>query len=124
MSDCGVCLTGYTGDAEESDFCDPRIVTARKSHECGECGRPIHKGEKYERTAGANAGRFWHFKSCLVCAEIANAFFCDGRWYGILWDEMHEVILNLNTSCFDKLQTAAAKAELQRRWMKAKGLAA
>jgi hypothetical protein len=41
-----------------------------------------------------------------------------------LWPDMEEVFGKLTTSCFDKLQTPEAKAELRRRWMEWKGLSA
>jgi len=35
---------------------------------------------------------------------------------------MEKAYPKLTTSCFDKLQTSEAKAELQRRWLAWKGL--
>ncbi len=122
--DCGVCL--YSGDADGfSEFFDVTFPVARKSHKCSECGRKIVPGEKYEYTRGKFDGDFWQEKTCLICAEIADAFYCDGRMYGgMLWESMDDVMGELTTSCFDKLKTPEAKAELQRRWMVWKGLVA
>ncbi len=114
MSDCGVCLSGYDG---ESEFCHEEIRTARKLHVCSECNKRIEIGEKYEHASGKSEGDFWSEDTCLICAEIANAFYCDGRWFGgILWESMEDVFSQMTTGCLDRLETAAAKAELVRRW--------
>jgi hypothetical protein len=47
-----------------------RTVTARKEHECGDCGRPIPQGEQYHRVAGAAYGDFWTWKHCAHCAAL------------------------------------------------------
>lgn len=121
MSDCGVCLGSYDGDCE---FYSARNRIARKPHVCEECGGSIVPGQPYEYVWGKCEGIFWTAKTCLVCAEIAKAFSCNGRMHGVLWDDMHEVMGALNTSCFDRLTTPEAKAELRRRWMEWKGLVA
>jgi len=121
MSDCGVCIfSGYEGEA--NDFMSDEVRRARKPYRCCECGRNIAVGEKHEYARGASGGDFWAERTCLICSEIRKAFCCDGWIYGSLWDGMHWVMGELKTSCFDKLKTPEAKGELQRRWMKWKGL--
>lgn len=117
MSECSVCLTIDDWDGS-NEFSRVKIVKAAKEHRCSECDKIIARGEKYERVAGKFDGEMWSEKTCLVCAEIADAFYCEGRMYGgLLWESMEEVVFPvLNTACFDRLQTAAAKAELVRRW--------
>ena len=116
MNDCGICLTG----AEDcvSEFCSASTRTARKEHTCCECGKTIQSGERYERSAGKTDGDIWTFSTCLICAEIANAFYCGARYYGgILWDEMQDyAFAEMTTGCLKRLASAAAKAELMRRW--------
>lgn len=126
MSDCGVCLySDCDGYMSAYDFCEVRTPKARKEHRCCECGKTIRIGERYERYAGKYDGDFCSIVTCLICAEIADAFYCDSRLYGGgLWEGMHEIMGELKSSCFDKLQTPEAKAELQRRWMEWKGLTA
>lgn len=116
MSECGVCLTA--DDSCYTEFLKTRIRTARKIHECCECNGSIPVGQKYEYAWGKTEGELWDCKTCLVCAEIANAFYCDGRMYGgELWEQMNDYAFEqMNTGCLTKLQTAAAKAELVRRW--------
>lgn len=115
MSDCGVCLTGYDGDSE---FFRTEIRKARKPHICSECEKGIQPGEKYEHATGKSDGDLWAFDTCLVCAEIAETFYCEGRLFGgMLWEEMGEYAFeHMTTGCLDRLTTAAAKAELVRRW--------
>jgi predicted RNA-binding Zn-ribbon protein involved in translation (DUF1610 family) len=121
MSDCGVCI--YADADGYSELCDVTIRKARKPHRCSECGRQIKVGEKYEHYWGKWEGETAAIDTCIICSEIANAFYCDGRLYGGgLWDSMAYVMGELTTSCFDKLETPEAKAELRRRWMAWKGL--
>jgi len=117
MSDCGVCLSGWDGDSY-NEFCDQKIRKARKPHTCSECKKPISPGERYEHAVGKSDGDMWAFDTCLACAEIAEAFYCDGRLFGgMLWEEMRETVFpHMTTGCLDRLFTAAAKAELLRRW--------
>lgn len=127
MSDCGVCLT-FSSDGESTGYrC--AIVKAGKHWKCSECGRIIPKGSKYELASGFNDvgtqwASHWQYKTCLICAEIANAFYCNGRWHGSsLWDSLYDVSDKMTVACLNRLRTPEAKAELQRRWMKWKGLA-
>jgi hypothetical protein len=41
--------------------------TARKDHICGECGRPIAKGERYHWATGLADGRWDTFRMCGQC---------------------------------------------------------
>jgi hypothetical protein len=123
MSDCGVCIGGY-GYGECTGY-QRRIGKAGREWHCSECGCSMPKGTVYELASWFSYGSFGNAKTCLICAEIAEAFMCGARWHGgILWDSMDEVMGELTTSCFDKLKTPEAKAELQRRWMVWKGLVA
>jgi hypothetical protein len=117
MSDCGVCI--YNDDAVHVEFFRSAVRHAAKEHKCCECDKIIAKGERYEYASGKCEGEFWDAKTCLICAEIAEAFSCDGRLYGgNLWDSMGELYRDMNISCVDKLTSAAAKEELLRRWNK------
>ena len=120
MSDCGVCLSG--GDDGVCEFFSSRIVIARKSHRCDECRRTIVSGIRYEYVALKFDKSFETFNTCTQCVEIANAFYCDRRIIGSLWEDMNEIMDQLTTSCFEKLSTAEAKLYLRERWMKWKGL--
>lgn len=116
MGDCGVCLTAdFDGCCE---FFAEKICTSRKVRKCCECGKDILPKEEYERTSGKSDGEFWTASTCLICREIAEAFYCDGRMYGgVLWEQMYETAFeHMTTGCLERLQTVAAKTELMRRW--------
>jgi hypothetical protein len=124
MSDCGVCIGGYDYDGAP-EFHAVKLPKARKPHACCECKRGIPSGSVYEKTSGKYDGEFYSNRTCLVCAEIRDAFSCDGGvLIGELWQEMHEYgFEKINESCFAKLQTVKAKRYLRGRWMKWKGIA-
>jgi len=120
MSDCGVCLS-FSGDACTGYRCV--IVHAGKQWECSECECTIPKGTLYELASGFNDNSHWQTKTCLICAEIANAFYCNGRYHGgVLWDSLYGVSERLTSACLNRLKTPEAKAELQRRWIEWRGL--
>ena len=142
MSDCGVCLSSdYSACYEMIESVE--IVALESDKQCCECCRVIKAGTPLEVASwyedydedddGDDDGEELReaeesIYTCVVCAEIANAFYCggDGRIYGgDFWEAMSEADVwpNLTTSCFDKLTTPEAKAELRRRWMEWKGLA-
>lgn len=122
MTDCGVCI--YSDADGTCDFADVSVRKARKFHRCSECGRRIEIGQRYEHYWGKYDGEVSAIDTCLLCAEIAEAFYCDARMFGGgLWESMDYVMGELTTSCFDKLSTPEAKAFLRERWMKWKGLA-
>lgn len=121
MSECGVCI--YSDCDEPCEFADVSMRKARKPHKCSECGRRINPGEKYEHYWGKFDGEVSAIDTCAVCAEIADAFYCDGRLYGGgLWESMEQVMGSLTTTCFDKLTSPEAKVYLRERWMQWKGL--
>jgi hypothetical protein len=118
MSDCNACI--YTG-ADEGDppeFLKSTVVTARKDHKCCECHAVIPPKTKYERTVGKWDGDMNHYETCLPCAEIREAFCCDGWVYGQLWEDAvnGEFFEHMTTGCLEKLMTAEAKTFLIARW--------
>jgi hypothetical protein len=126
MSDCGVCISNAHRFDGPADIWESNIVKARRNYKCCECGRPIERGAKYERYDILFDGKWSHYRTCVLCAEISSAFCCDGRLFGNLWNDFDESEIwpAITTACFDRLDTPEAKAELRRRWMKWKGLIA
>lgn len=58
-------------DYELPSAYDARVVKARKSHACEECGRVIEAGEQYERASGIWDGDPPQtFKTCRHCLEL------------------------------------------------------
>lgn len=122
MSDCGVCVGSqdYDGCAE---FHSVSVSKARKEHRCEECHQVIPVGSYYQKVAGKYDGDFFSIKTCMVCAEIRNAFTCGALNYGEFWEEMRQYgFEQMTTGCLAKLETAAAKQELLRRWNAWRGL--
>jgi hypothetical protein len=125
MSDCGVCIGGGDWDGP-NEFENVGRPKARKPHKCSECHRIIQPGEKYERFSGKFDGSLFCLKTCLQCAEIRDAFNCDGgAIVDGLWSEMEDLVFPaMTTGCLDRLETPEAKAFLLDKWRAWKGLAA
>lgn len=117
----GTCSVSFGMEADEMcDFWVSKMKTARKHHVCGECRKNIDPGTKYESLSYVFDGSFHHEKKCTICAEIRDAFLEDGCAYapGDMWTDMRDYVFpEMTTTCFDRLKTPEAKAELQRRWM-------
>lgn len=75
--------------------------TARKEHHCGECGKPIAKGEQYLYESGIWDGSASSFKTCLACRDVREHFVnaCSGVdddgfgragsfVYGMVWQDI------------------------------------
>lgn len=120
MSDCEVSLDSYDGDSPE--IWDVRIVRARKQHTCCECQRPIPVGTRYQRINGKWEGVFERFRSCLDCAEIADALGGGARLLRCLWDELEWQLPEVRSPahCLSKLKTPSAKAYFSERWLRAR----
>lgn len=121
MSGCNFSVGGDADYDDSPEFQSVSTPKARKQYRCVECGAEIRKGTRYERTSGKFDGDIYTVKTCLVCAEIADAF-SEGIVAGELWAEIRECFPALTTGCFSKLETPEAKAFLRERWMKWKGL--
>lgn len=82
--------------------CDPwrvyreAIRTARKNHQCFECGRTIAKGERYRWATGLhpeNPRNSWDvFKLCAHCDAAAQwlVVMCNGYLFGGIGEELRE----------------------------------
>jgi hypothetical protein len=93
MSDCG-CV--YIDVDETSETICQEIRKARKTHKCEECNREIIKGEKYEYLFSKYDGSTDVHKTCLDCLSIRKTFFCDGWYYGQLWEALFEHIRDMD----------------------------
>lgn len=68
--------------------------TARKEHRCGECGKLINKGEKYELYRGVWEGEIHCEKTCLDCVTLREAFYTKGGYmFGNIKDAVREHVL-------------------------------
>lgn len=67
---------GYFCELEsggDGSFNAKRISTARKNHQCCECGHTIVPGEEYETVAGKWDGEFYTVKTCIPCTDLRDA---------------------------------------------------
>lgn len=124
MSDCGICIGGQDFDGMIENL-DMHLIRARKPHKCYECRRDIQAGSECERGSGLWEGKFDAWHTCMDCYHIRVGLTCDGpSALGVLWEDIYEAFAYspFTSACLDKVETASAKAYLQERWMKWKGL--
>ncbi|MDY6957822.1 MAG: hypothetical protein SVK08_01560 [Halobacteriota archaeon] len=69
-------------------------MTAKKGHKCCECLGEIKEGDKYERFFGVYDVGPEEYKTCLDCTSVRDAFFCGGRVFGAMWEDIIEHIRN------------------------------
>lgn len=106
--DCGVCLSSSDYDAPK--MYSEKVVKARKSHRCCECGRLINVGNHYQKACGKWGGDFGEFHTCMDCLNIREAFRCGGGFlFGQLWDSLHEFRNDVTAACVAKIKTVSAK---------------
>lgn len=120
MSNDCTCLYGGYDDYDESGFQHRETRHARKLHTCGECRRPIAPGEPYCYFSSKHDGRIFNTRTCLICEEIREALYCDGYYFGRLWQDIADQMFahgGLTIECVNKLVTMEAKQYLQQRWM-------
>lgn len=74
------------------DFFSAHNPVARKVHKCGECGRDIQPGERYERHFGTYDGFSYSGKTCAHCEVLCEwlAENCDGYLYGVVVEDFTE----------------------------------
>ena len=93
MSEC-TCV--YVDEYSAPDMYRSMMRVARKSHLCCECGKTINPKETYEYVSGMWEGEFDNHKTCLVCVEIRNIFFCDGWLFESLYEFLTEHIYSVD----------------------------
>jgi len=94
MSNCA-CVAGPDCYGSDGFRCDI-TRTARKSHTCHECHGWIAERQQYEVSTGLFGGDIFRFKTCSVCVEIRNAFFCEGFQYGGIRHDLREHIREMD----------------------------
>lgn len=86
MSDLG--CTCSCPDYEPADVFEEKLVRARKTHECCECGAEISKGEEHEVASGLWEGDWSRYRTCLLCVRIRNDMCRCGHVFGGLRDTL------------------------------------
>lgn len=100
------------------EFCDERILHARKQHKCDECGRQIAPGEKYHRASGKWADGFCTYRTCEHCAVAQRwlADNCDGYAY-----QMIEEDIEAHARDYRRIDLARIAVGMRRGWVTRKG---
>jgi len=62
-----------------------RIKISKTAHVCGECGKKIPPGEKYEKYYGEFDGEKYQHTTCLDCVSFRENFFGDWQFES-LWE--------------------------------------
>jgi hypothetical protein len=108
MTDCS-CVYVSLDCGERPAFHSSTKPIARVTHVCNECDAPINPGEQYERSVGCWDGEFTMFKTCPVCLELRGAFFCEGWFYGCLYEDLRQHLQDtgLIPGCLVELSPAA-----------------
>jgi hypothetical protein len=86
------CSCVYPGDYDPPDFTTKQIRKARKGHKCVECGCAISAGDRYEHSSNKYDYGIDVFKTCLDCISMREVFFCDGWFYGGIWEQFNEYL--------------------------------
>ncbi len=119
MSCAEVCIDhGY--DTHNEFFAQSKPV-ARKEWRCVECGRAIRPGQRYERSAGKAEGDLFCEQTCLVCAEIREAFVCGAWVFGMLWESIWDEMFPIwdtrgPIDCLAKLESKEARDYARTRY--------
>ena len=94
MIDCACVYVGI-GDRWASLFrrTHPRAI---KEHRCGECGRTIMAGEKYECVVGNWFDKIDCYKTCSDCESIRDHFFYNGHHYEMVLKDLAEHVRELD----------------------------
>ena len=72
---------------EVFDQYNRKLEIAREILECSECGNEIAAGAEYELTVGVYEEEEHKYRTCLLCWEVRDCFFCSWLHEG-LWDDL------------------------------------
>jgi len=87
--ECSCSINGCGDDTYEDD--EQKNLVFEPGHiilNCGECGREIKKGEKYEWYRGKYDGVAYTHHTCLDCVSLRDHFFYDWT-FERLWDDFY-----------------------------------
>jgi hypothetical protein len=122
-NDCA-CLYGGLDDYDSSGFQCSQTRRARKEHVCVECRETIAKGQTYEVFSQKFEGDISSVKTCAVCCEIRAALYCDGFYFGQMWEDIrNQLFPRFTLACVEKLSSVAAKKTLTERYRDFLGVA-
>jgi hypothetical protein len=117
------CSCSFSADVD--GFCemlDYRWVTARKPHDCHECGRKVVNGERYYREKTVYDGDIETHKTCADCKSIRDNLVADFFWGEVLdlvLESIRETGGEIPEKCIAKLTPAARAwvcARIEAQW--------
>lgn len=76
-------------DGDSPQVFTSKMIKARKTHQCYECGNPVKPGEMYELVKGLWDGSWSTYKTCRICKSVRDDFF-QSYIFGMLWEMMRE----------------------------------
>ena len=125
------CEIEIGGEGEPISGFERGMRTLGTDRKCDECERGISAGAEHEVATGDLDGEPFEVHTCMDCHNIAAAFQSEGRDYGYLWMQLEETggedfsgaFEHFNSGCLKNVETVSAKAYLQERYLKWKGLA-
>ena len=123
MSCEDVCIRGDSDDGCE--WSTEKTLKARITHKCCECAGEIHPKDSYERVVLKYDGDIYSYKTCMICCEIRDAFYCNGGGvFGSVWNDIEEQLFaeNFSIKCLERVKSSAAKKKLLDNWNGWKGL--
>ena len=105
--DAGVGDDGYEEIAQYMKY-------SKSKHKCGECGKTIKPGEKYEYYKGRFDGEFHIHKTCIDCLSLREHFF--GDWifestWEMFQEHMDECFWQVPEKCLAKV-TSNTRAKI------------
>jgi hypothetical protein len=93
MTDCTISGADYSCSCTSLKH---KIVMARKTHLCAECGKNMQAKTKYEYFVGVFDGDLYISKTCLDCVSLRDTFFPSGGYvFGHVRDYVSEQIYSL-----------------------------
>jgi hypothetical protein len=102
-----MCICVDTDYVEDTTILKTKIVTSRKSYQCGECRCGISPGQKYEYVAGKCDGIFFVHRTCVPCAEVRDRLLTCGYIFEAVWDDINNALELIGIGDLDGLSLEA-----------------
>lgn len=105
------------------NLCETKVRKARKPWTCGECGRSIEIGERYENVTGLWEGEWVTERTCLRCVEARRWLvkFCDGFIFCEVFSDLREHIEGGEENYMHTSELAAVVEMMHQSWCLADG---
>lgn len=104
-----------TGDEDYWSFFTATTPVARKDHRCDECGRTIHKGERYDYAGGRTYDGMDFYKTCAHCSAASHwlQVVCHGWVFGGRQEDLLDHVIG------DEKELRSRPLTRLVRWMRA-----